>query len=180
MSKPNNPVEPPELGGYFTLRAIRSLLYKDDTLESITIQSKASGDMALVKIIPLSLGQYLSFLDPQETVFHVETFDKHAEVWLEFEWKESNQRLNKYRERSRIEREQADKYNRRLNELISLLPEQLGAEFNMHLARLALQELSITKCDRVMLALNIGEKLQQYREEDEQTYGDITKDQETS
>jgi hypothetical protein len=128
--------------------------------------SKGSGDTAKVVIIPIAIGKYISQLDPSESMFHVEHFERQSEVWLSFEWNESNTRRSRLRERLAVERIASEKHNARVKEIIALLPEQLGVEYNNHLAEMALRDLKGSRFDKVLQALQIAEKLHQYEEED--------------
>jgi hypothetical protein len=163
-------MSPPEnVGGYFPLTAVRSMLFRDDTLESIIPQSKSPGDTAKVVIIPRGIGMYLAGLDPTEEIFHVETFETHSEVWLKFEWSESNARRSKLKDFLFKEREARQKYQSRIERIKALLPPQGGESWNTHLANLVLMEYkngTLDKMDKVLSVLNIKSVLEEFEEED--------------
>jgi hypothetical protein len=161
-----NMVPTENTGGYFPLTAIRSMLFRDDTLENITPQSKSSGDTAKVVIIPRGIGMYLAGLDPTEEIFHIETFESHSEVWLKFEWSESNARRSKLKDFLFKEREARQKHASRIERIKALLPPQGGESWNTHLANLALAEYKNGQMDKVLTVLNIKSVLEEFEEED--------------
>ncbi len=160
-----------------TLSALRSLLYGDDSLHSAYIQSKVLGDTAKVIIIPVILGQVIAQQDPTEEYFHVEFiyFDstadqaKQAELWLSFEWKESNARREKIRALSSTERAERLEKASLIEDLYdalsaSRLPDyylrQLASDIAEHWRKKDLTTL-ITTFDK--LDLQISEVLAKYQ-----------------
>lgn len=174
MQAIKSPDDISELGGYFPLTAIRSMLVRDESLECVPISSKGVGDLASVTILPTALGEYLKDLDPQERVFHVEqitTGTPHAEIWLNFEWKDSNFRRTRQRARWEAERAADYLYQSRISQLVAALPPALGIAYNHHLAALMLAELKspeqIESMSLVLNQFNIMDLLRQYQREDQ-------------
>ncbi len=88
-----------------TLRELSALIFgqfsnriNSEYVPTVPIQSMQPGDLATVKVVFRKTGETLRLLDPNELEFHVEVFDKHAEVWLAPEWKESNARRSRLKE----------------------------------------------------------------------------------
>ncbi len=159
-------VPPDCIGGFFPLTAIRSLAFRDDTLEETKPISKGPGDTAKVVIVPKAIGEYIAGLDTQEEVFHVETFPSHSELWLAIEWRESNRRRDKLREFLSAERAEREKRNHRIERIKALLPLQGGDAWNSRLAELALSEYKNGNMDKVLAVLNLSSVLKEFEEED--------------
>jgi len=79
----------------FTAQMLRSMLFGqngDHECPSCYPLSKASGDLAKVLVVRKEIGEIINQGDIQEEYFHVEYALSHAEIWLAFEWAESNTR----------------------------------------------------------------------------------------
>lgn len=152
------------------ITALRVLIWGDDRLDALRPFSVGPGDTAKVYPVPLVIGQLIQDVDKNEDFIHVEIQPEHAELWLSFEWKESNARHTRFREQCKMEREQRDKRNQRIAELKLCLDDRLPEHAATKIAETMLENLSkldlINDPGDVLKALNVLETLQQYVKED--------------
>jgi len=102
------------------LSVFRSLLFGqsgDIKLPVFSPQSIVVGDLAKIVVTHKAIGELVRDIDKSEQYFHVEIYVTHAEIWLEFEWKESNARRERFREYQRVFNEELFKKNDLLTEL---------------------------------------------------------------
>lgn len=170
----NNPIKAIEL----SLSALRVLLYGDERLEGIEPRSKGLGDTAKVKIIPYNIGQTLKEIDKDEELFHVEFYLPAtagdlcwAEIWLSFEWRESNTRRSRQQIVSAENRISREKNKHRLDELASKL-RSFGFDkhpgFSEHLAEAILKGWKNEQYTDVLKMFNLAETLNRFDEEDKE------------
>lgn len=157
---PNKTVE-------ISLSTLRIILFGDDSLEEVRPVSKGVGDTAKVLVVPIGIGQCLSSIDKDENYFHVEFILEgtrpHAEVWLDFEWKDSNAKLNRQRERSAEEKAVYDKNRAKLQAISSKLKSfgfnQPG--FAEHLAKEILSNWKHGDYSEMLKTLSLAETLKE-------------------
>lgn len=148
------------------------LLFGDERLEGIAPLSKVSGDTAKVLIRPFNLGHIIKAVDTDEECFHVELINTppylHAEIWIAFEWQESNARRERVRTFHQTLNKARDKEIDRINELVRIMEPQYPAPEShlRELAKTVLQNYKKQDFSKVFTALNILETLNKYEEED--------------
>lgn len=149
------------------LSTLRVLLFGDERLECVRPSSAGIGDTAKILVMPVELGRAISIVDKDENFFHVVFLPSHAEVWLAFEWKESNAKLLRQREFSAAERTAYDKNKRKL-EVVSSQLKSFGFRqpgFAEHLAKEILQNWKSGEYSEMLKTLNLTEKLKELDQE---------------
>ena len=159
-----------------SLNTLRVLLFGDDRLEGIKPRSKGIGDTAKVIVLPYAIGTTLQQLDKDEELFHVE-FSRalegvadFAEIWLSFEWKESNARRERVQKHSAESRAFRDKNAARLAEIKEALPVEFSKYpgYTDHLAAQMLKAYKEGHIKQVLTIFNLAEKFARYEQEDKE------------
>ena len=151
------------------LSALRALLFGDENLEGIKPLTPIIGDTAKVLVIPRAIGELIAELDKEEFYFHVELlFTTHAELWLAFEWKESNVRRARLCRSLATEKATRTRDATRLAELTATIRGQFAAPdgYLAELARTILDNYTKMNLSDVLTAINVAELLEKYRKED--------------
>jgi len=157
-----------------SLSTLRVLLFGDERLEGIAPASKGIGDTAKVKILPHGIGGILKEIDKDEEFFHVEfsASGNHAwcELWLSFEWKESNTRRTRTQQASAEGRAFRDKHRSRINEIKEALPSGFASHpgYAEQLAEDMMKAYKSGHISKILTIFNLAEKFQRYEEEDRQ------------
>lgn len=158
-----------------SLRLFRVMLFGDDRFEDLKPESKGIGDTAKVLVHSLELGLTLKNLDPKEELFHIELFpsfkpEPKCEIWLTFEWKESNARYNSRKEYAIKDRAFREKNKERLDSISTKLKSfgfsQPG--FAEHLAKEILVNWRSGNYADMLKTLSIADTLASFDEEDKQ------------
>lgn len=155
------------------LSVLRSLLFResgDDNFPRVRIQSLALGDLAKVIVTHKVIGELISSIDNKEEYFHVEIFSTHAEIWMIFEWRESNAK----RERFRIYHETLNAKRAQEKDLLAELQDKISATRlpDIHCRLISEQIYGLYKAGQFQkvvdildgqLGLNIAETLKNYK-----------------
>jgi hypothetical protein len=158
-----------------SLHALRLLIFNDENLEGKEPFSKGIGDTAKVKLVPYHLGHVIKDIDADEEFFHVELYpathdyEERAEIWLAFEWKESNARHKRVQAASAENRAFREKNNTRLSAIKSQL-ESFGLNkspgYADFLASIILKEHKKGSNTKVLQILNLVDLLNEFDKED--------------
>lgn len=158
-----------------SINLLRVLLFGDDRLEGITPRSKANGDTAKVIVIPFMVGNEIKKIDAEEEYFHVELFAnddgsaRHAELWLAFEWKESNARRAKvqaYAAEHRVVRDRKRSRMDRIKERLGRLGLDKHPSYVEQLAKDILENYRKRDFSQTLKILHLAELLTEFEEED--------------
>lgn len=163
-----NPNDPPQLYATWPLADLRVLLFGSDRLIDTRFESKLPGDTAKVIKVELAHGQLIQVTDPNEFYFHVELFATHAEVWIAFEWAESNARRQRVKSAADVHRANHIKRTERIARVKASLSDAFSPAKKEELASLVVDNYKAGNLAAVLRTLNLIETLQQFEEEDKQ------------
>lgn len=161
MSSPEYPE-----GLALTFEALRSALFGDETLEEINLQSLSIGDTAKVLRLPVAIGKIIAQRDFEERFFHIEFFESHAEIWLIFEWKESNARRARFKSFHIQDNAARDKRAARISKIKEHLSDALLPHVKEDLAKNIVDNYKKYNFEEVLKALNVVEVLNEFEKED--------------
>lgn len=154
---------------------LRALLFGDEQLTGVRIQSKSPGDTAKVLVIDRDLGQFIATGDPDECLFHVELFERHAELWINFEWADSNARRARIKANADLHRSVYIRRQERINRIRPLLSESLSPRDKEQLATLVADSYAKGDLNEVFKMLKLIDLVAEFRDEDEKEQGQNTK-----
>lgn len=154
--------------------ALRIILYGDETLEGFASHSKAPSDTAKVKLLPRYLGKIIAEADPEEELFHVEFAENNnygwSEIWLAFEWKESNARRARQQHASHEARILALRTSSRIAEIKAKLASKglTDPNYTEMLSKQILSNWKANQAKAILDLLDLAEMLSRFEEEDKQ------------
>lgn len=155
---------------------ILELLYGRDSLNGVSPVTPAIGDTAKVLVRSIELGRLIFSLDNRdEPLFHIEhcadNTREWCEIWLYREWKESNTRRSKIKEKSVKEREEHTKKSLRLKEIQELLTAgglNQKPGFVEEMSQGILKCMAAEKYSEVLRIFKLTDLIAKYQEEDKQ------------
>lgn len=162
MTTPNDLITLP-------LSVLRSLLfgeYGDVDLPVIDKPlSPLLGDYNKIRITHIAIGKTLIEIDKEERYFHVELFEqtKHCEIWLSFDWRESNARRIRLRETLQRNYQEKKEKEILLEDLIGELEFKLSKEMSLHLAPKLLEMIKTHDLKAVTDCLGVTEIVEQFK-----------------
>lgn len=151
------------------------MLFGDERFEDIKPRSLLPGDTAKIEIRSFEFGKHLQEMDINEDIFHIELFPEtsppYCEIWLAFEWKESNARTKRIKAASAENREIREKSNVRIEILANQLKSRgfTQAGFANHLAKEILANWKQNNFDEMLNTLKLFETLKTFDDEDKGT-----------
>jgi hypothetical protein len=156
------------------LPALAVMLWGDERLDTLRPLSTKDGDTAKVFVRPFSLGQLIKMQDPEENYFHVELITDvdplRAEIWLTREWKISNAREQRFRNREAERNKQYDTATRRTQEIMELMKKSrlsgCPEEYLQELALTILKNYKKKDFSQIFAAIDLAETLAKYEQED--------------